>query len=192
MRIETNLNVEKNKDALLAKSFVIQDQYIPTFAFSATVLKNDASFLSESADKSWMHVADKSNKACVTKVPPPTGTTTSLVACTDVNAHYYRNFVTDSATEDRQMALADADKTGLVVGFYAACTDPTFKASNCAVTFGKAVTGYSTVMPAFKKAQEAKAAAGGTGTVDNTVKTGATAMTTYAATLVAAIYALAF
>ena len=64
MRVETNLNVEKNKDALQAKAFVIQDQYISTFAYSQAGMKNDASYLAESADKSWMHVADKSNKAC--------------------------------------------------------------------------------------------------------------------------------
>lgn len=95
--------------------------------------------------------------------------------------------MTDSATEDRQMALADADKTSVVIGFYANCLDPTFKGTGCEIKFGKPVANFATVMPAFKKAQEAKAAGGGTD-----VKTGATAMTTYAATLVAAIYALAF
>jgi len=58
------------------------------------------------------------------------------------------------------------------------------------VTFGTPVKDVSYVFSAFKKVVDDKAAAAAT--TKPTVKTGATAMTTYAASLVAAIYALAF
>jgi len=41
-----------------------------------------------------------------------------MVRCSDVNSHYYRDFTTDSASEDRQFSMENSGKTMKIFGFF--------------------------------------------------------------------------
>jgi len=61
-------------------------------------MTKDASASTEAANASWISVGgEKSSKECtsVGVVAP-----NEIVRCTKVNSHFYRNFSTDSDTED--------------------------------------------------------------------------------------------
>jgi len=137
-----------------------------------------------------MSVADKSSKSCKTT---KTTTSTTYVNCTDVTSHFYRNWKTDSETQDLQMSVADVDKTTSLIGFTGFCSDASFKDASCAVTLGSPITNVNFVFPAFKAALDASAAleAKAASESNNTAKTGATSLTRFAASLVAALYTLA-
>jgi len=106
-RIEVDLNITNNKDPLKALAFTLQDQYIGAAVPSAAGMKNDTSFQTNFGYASWISVPDKSKKTCETKSGTDPKT---LVACTDVTSHFMRNFKTDDATQDLNMALDDVDK----------------------------------------------------------------------------------
>ena len=61
-------------------------------------MTKDASASTETPGASWIAVGGKSSKECtlISAAIVPN----NFVSCTKVNAHFYRDFETDSATED--------------------------------------------------------------------------------------------
>merc|ERR1712156_274532 len=78
----------------------------------------DSSVLDEVPEKSWIPVFDKSSKKCTKKLDAPGGAG-EIVTCEKVNVHFYRNFATDSAAQDVQLALDKAGTEQKIMGFFA-------------------------------------------------------------------------
>lgn len=117
-------------------------------------MKKDDSVLFEGPSKNWTAVPSKSSKAC-------TDGGNTLVTCTDVNCHYYRNFTTDSATQDKQLSLTD--DSGAVIktfGFFADFRNTGFTTAGLVSEFGAVKTSWKGVYPAYKAAKEASASSG--------------------------------
>jgi hypothetical protein len=134
------------------------------------------------AAKNWRTIPSKSSKACTLQ---STSGTNKVITCTGVNAHWYRNFETDSATEDNQLTVTDPTATVNVLGFRTQFTADTWKNTSAYVA-GDVIK----VTPVKQAYLDAKAAADAAAADTN--KDGATSLTTYAAAIVAAVYALAF
>jgi len=96
-----------NSDAIFKSDFTITDYHIAAATPTVAALKADDSNLTEAASKSWIAVADKSVKECVVKFAVA-AKNSNMVDCTNVDSHFYRNFVTDSATQDVQLSLEKA------------------------------------------------------------------------------------
>lgn len=130
------------------------------YSSSATVtafsqMKKDDSVLFEGPSKNWTAVPSKSSKAC-------TDAGSTLVTCTDVNCHYYRNFTTDSATQDRQLDIAEG--SGALIstfGFFGDFRTNTFTTAGLvAAQIGAVKTSWKGVYPAYKAAKDANASSG--------------------------------
>ena len=122
------------------------------YSESATILslaqmKRDESVLFEGPSKNWTAVPSKSSKACYAG-----GST--LVKCTNVNCHYYRNFTTDSATQDKQLTMADSGETISTFGFFSDFRDDSFTSlGNVRNQIGAVKTTWIGVYPAYKAAK---------------------------------------
>ena len=167
LRAETGVNATKiGNDSIYASSFLARDFYSDKAAVAAIAdMKADTSNLEELPAKSWVPVADKSSKAC-TKVD--TLATVENVNCSMVNLHYYRNFVTDSAAQDVQLALDKAGATRKIFGFFsdyfkADFSDTQGLAQN---VIGAVQNNFVPVSAAHAQAVEAAANAGSGGSSD--------------------------
>jgi len=113
-----------------------------------------------------------------------------IVNCSNVNVHYYRNFVTDTdsstdTAQDRQLTLEQADTQAKIFGFFQDFFSSDYSGSSL-VNYkqGATLTNWVAVYPAFKTAVEAAAAA-----ANNSSGSGALSLSS-AAAAVAALYML--
>lgn len=150
----------------------------------------DTTSLSKKASRGWTGVASKSIKECTQVRAMSAGN--EIVNCSNVNAHYYRNFVTDtdSATDtaqDRQLTLEQADTQAKIFGFFQDFFASDYSGSSL-VNYkqGTTLTNWVAVYPAFKTAVEAAAAAANN---SNSSGSGALSLSS-AAAAVAALYML--
>jgi len=130
------------------------------YSSSATVtafsqMKKDDSVLFEGPSKNWTAVPSKSSKACTAAVGP-------TVTCSEVNCHYYRNFTTDSATQDRQLDIAEG--SGALIstfGFFGDFKNNTFTTAGLvSAQIGAVKTSWKGIYPAYKAAKDANASSG--------------------------------
>jgi len=104
------------ENAIEKSNFTVRDTYSSSAVVSSmSSIANDASHLTETANTSWLGVTAKSSKTCekIAGIAPG-----QLVRCSDVNSHYYRDFSTDSDSEDRQFSMKNWGKTMKIFGFF--------------------------------------------------------------------------
>ena len=190
MRVRASLDPAKindTADVVAAETYntdfeIIDGYWSGNALFGTTGPTNDTNWTTQNdAAKNWRTIPSKSSKACTLQ---STVQSTKIITCTGVNAHWYRNFETDSATEDHQLTVTDPTATVNVLGFRTQITADTW-VNSVAYVAGDVIK----VTPVKKAYLDAKAAAAAAADAN---KDGATSLTTYAAAIVAAVYALAF
>merc|ERR1712014_290855 len=177
LRAEAGVNATKiSTDSVYSTSFLTRDFYSAKAAISV---------LDEVPEKSWIPVFDKSSKKCTKKLDAPGGAG-EIVTCEKVNVHFYRNFATDSAAQDVQLALDKAGTEQKIMGFFADFKDSgNTQAGFVAPILGAVINNFKPVKLAHKQAVELAENEGGGSGSSGSISMAVTAVA-------AALYAMAF
>jgi len=189
--LRTDTNVNTSQDAIGQEDFDVQDFNSSSATVSAlTQIVKDSSVLSKKASRGWVGVGTKSAKECTRVRAISAGN--EIVNCSNVNAHFYRNFQTDvdsatDTTQDRQLAIDQAGTQAKIFGFFQDFFGSDYS-GNSLVNYkqGATLSTWVAVYPAFKTAVDAAAAAAQNNN-SNAGGSGALSLST-AAAAIAALY----
>ena len=187
MKVNTTVDPADLKET----QFTIVDAFWAGASPFAQTPTDDADWsVDNDASKNWRGIASKSNKKCE-NVGTFGASSVKTVTCSEVNAHWFRNFET-SQSDDITLTTSDPSTKYTVFGYRTQYKNDTFKNADKLgnTQFGpKNAAGTlapTEITPVYQGFLDAQAAAA------NSNSDGATALTTYAAAIVAAVYALAF